>query len=137
MSANIMAENLIAQVDDHGNRHLLIDEIEYHRSTEEAISSDQGTYKTKSGFDRKKRTTKGWELYVKWKEVSGDWVTMKDLKDSYQLPLSDYAIANRIQDEPVFAWWVPYTPKKRIAVISNIKSKYWKKTHKYGIHVTK
>ena len=60
MAANVIAENLMAQVYDNGNRHLLIDEIEDHITTKEAISSAQGTYKTKSGFDRKKRTTKGW-----------------------------------------------------------------------------
>ena len=65
MAANIIAEKLMAQVDNNVNIHLLIDEIEYHRTTKEAISSAQGTYNTNSGFDRKKRTTKGWELYVK------------------------------------------------------------------------
>ena len=60
---------------------------------------------------------------------------MKDLKDSYPIKLVYYAMSNRLLDEPVFAWWVPYTPKKRIDIISNIKSKYWKKTHKYGIKV--
>ena len=30
MAANVMAENLMAQVDEHGNRNLMIDEIEYH-----------------------------------------------------------------------------------------------------------
>ena len=60
MAANVIAENLMAQVYDNGNRHLLIDEIEDHITTKEMISSAQGTYKTKSGFDRKKRTTKGW-----------------------------------------------------------------------------
>ena len=72
MSANIMAENLIAQVDDHGNRHLLIDEIEDHRTTKEEISLAQGTYKTNYGFNRNKRTTKGWELYFTRKDGSGD-----------------------------------------------------------------
>ena len=60
MAANTIAENLMVQVDDHGNRHLLVDEIEDCRTTEEVISTAQGTYKTKYGFDRKKRTTKGW-----------------------------------------------------------------------------
>ena len=82
MSANIISENLMAQVYDHGNRHLLIDEIEDNRNTKEAIQSAQGTYKTKSGFDRKRRKTKGWEFYVKWKDGYGDWVSMKYLKDS-------------------------------------------------------
>ena len=65
MAANIISENLMAQVDNNGNRNLLIDEIEDHRKSEEAISSAQGAYNAKPGFDRKKRTTKGWGLYVK------------------------------------------------------------------------
>ena len=60
---------------------------------------------------------------------------MKDLKDSYPVPLSDYSVANKLQDKPLFAWWVLYTLKKRIAIISKIKSKFWKKTHKHGIKV--
>ena len=81
MDDNIIAENVMAQVDYHGNKHLLIDKIEYHITNEEVIQLDQGTYNTKSGFDGKKRTTKGWELYVKWKDGSGYWVAMKYLKD--------------------------------------------------------
>ena len=121
MAANIKSENLMAQVYDHGNRHLLIDEIEDNRNTEEAIQSAQGTYKTKSGFYRKTRTTKGWEFYVKWKDGSMDWVATKYLKGSYPVPLADYEMSNRLQDEHVFAWWFPYTLKNHIAIISKIK----------------
>ena len=60
---------------------------------------------------------------------------MKDLKDSYPVPLADYSVANNLKDEPAFAWWVPYTLNKRIAIISKIESNFWKKTHKYGIQV--
>ena len=98
-----MAENLMAQVDDYGNRHLLINKIEDHRINKEAIPMNQGTYKTKSGFDIKIRTTKGWEFYVRRKDVSGDWIKIKDLTDSYPVPLADYSVANKIQDEPAFA----------------------------------
>ena len=42
---------------------------------------------------------------------------------------------NKLQDEPAFAWWFPYTLKKGISIISKIKSKFWKKTHKYGIQI--
>ena len=72
----------MAQLGDHGNRHLLIDEIEDHRINKEAIPMNQGTYNTKSGFDRKIRTTKLWEFYVRWRDRSGDWINMKELKDS-------------------------------------------------------
>ena len=71
----------MAQVDYHGNRHLLINKIEDHRINEESIPINQGTYKTKSEFDRKIRTTKVWELYVRYEDGSGDWINIKDLKD--------------------------------------------------------
>ena len=125
----------MAQVDDHGNRHLMIEEIEDHRINKVAILMNQGTYKTKSGFYRKIRTTKVWEFNVRWMDGSGDWINMKDLKYSYPVPLADYSVANKLQDDPAFAWWVTYTLKKRIAIISKIKYKFWKKTHKYGIKI--
>ena len=114
----------MAQVDDHGNRHLLINKIEDYQLNEEAIPVNLGTYKTKSGFEIRIRTTKGWEFYVRRKDGSGYWINMKDLKDSYPVPLSNYSVANKLQNEPAFAWWVPYNLKKRIAVISKIKSEF-------------
>ena len=77
------------QVDDHVNRHLLIDEIEDQRTTKEAISLAHGTYKTQYGFDRNKKTAKVWEFYVKREDRSRDWVSMKDLKDSYPAQLEN------------------------------------------------
>ena len=68
----------MAQVDDYGNRHLLINKIEEHRINEEAIPMNQGTYKTNSGFDIKIGTTKGWEFYVICKDGYEDWINMKD-----------------------------------------------------------
>ena len=137
LSANIIAENLLAQVDDEGQRHILLDEIIDHRKTSDAIPKEKGTYMSPSGFEKKKITTRGWELYVRWKDGSANWIKLKDLKDAYPVALADYAVANRIQSEPAFAWWVPYTLKKRISIISKIKSKYWVRTHRYGIRIPK
>ena len=73
---------------------------------------------------------------MRWKGGSGEWVTLKDLKESYPVPVADYAIANALQDEPAFAWCIPYTINKRTAIIGNIKlSKHWERTHKYGVQV--
>ena len=74
LTANIIAENLLAQVDDQGHRHLMIDETEDHRKNSDAVPKEKCTILTPSGLQRKKKTTKGWELYVIWKGVSGDWV---------------------------------------------------------------
>ena len=73
---------------------------------------------------------------MRWKEGSGDWVSLKDVKESYPVPLADYAVANDLQAEPAFAWWIPYTMKKRTMIISKMKSsKYWEGTYKYGVRV--
>ena len=74
---------------------------------------------------------------MQWKEGSSNWVSLKDLKDSYPVQLAEYAVQAKIQDRPTFAWWVPYNLKKRSAIISKIKSKYWQRTHKYGIKIPK
>jgi hypothetical protein len=47
LMANIIAENLLAQVDEEGHRQMLIDEIEDHRTKEDAIPIDEGNYTTK------------------------------------------------------------------------------------------
>lgn len=137
LTGNVIAENILSQVDEEGRKTMLIDEIEDHRKLDDAIPIEKGTFTTKSGRQRKVLTTKGWELYVRWKDGSGDWVSLKDLKDSYPIPLADYAIANNLEDEPAFTWWVPYTLRKRKSIIAKVKSKYWQRTHKYGVRIPK
>ena len=62
---------------------------------------------------------------------------MKDVKDANPDDLAEYAVLNNIQDEPAFAWWVPYVFKKRDRIIAKIKTKYWHTTHKYGVKLPK
>ena len=35
------------------------------------------------------------------------------MKESYPIELAQYAVNNGISGEPVFAWWVPNTIRKR------------------------
>ena len=137
LTANLIAENILARVDDEGHEHMMLDEIEDHRILEDAIPKSQGTFVTKQGTTRKKRTTRGWDLLVRWKGGSSNWVSLKDLKASYPLEVMDYAIKNIIQDEPAFAWWIPFVRKKRDSIISKATSKYWERTHKYGVEIPK
>jgi hypothetical protein len=137
LTANIIAENLLAQVDDEGHKQQMLDEIIDHRSDSSAVPMVNGYYKGPSGHPTRKRTTRGWQLYVTWKGGSTDWVALKDLKDSYPVELAEYAIMAKIADEPAFAWWVPYTLKKRERIVSKLKSKYWERSHKYGIRIPK
>ena len=42
-----------------------------------------------------------------------------------------------LEDEPAFCWWVPYVLRKRDYIISAVKSRFRKTTHKYGIEIPK
>ena len=128
MTANAIAENLFAQVDEHGHRMQLMDEIIDHRCTGDAANKGKG---------ENMKTTKGWELLVRWKDGSQSWVPLKDLKEAYMVQTADYAVQNKIQTEPAFAWWVPHVLRKRDIILCKVKSKYWQTTHKYGIEIPK
>ena len=137
MAANAIAENLLSQVDQEGHCQLMLDKIIDHQKTPDAINIEDGTYKTAKGSVRRKMTTKGWEMYIQWKDGSANWVALKDVKNSFPVELADYAHDNRLENEPVFAWWVPHVLRKRRSISSKVKSKYWQRTHKYGIRIPK
>jgi hypothetical protein len=62
-------------------------------------------------------------------------VKLAELNDSYPIELAEFAKARGIADEPAFAWWVPHTLRRRNAILSAVKARVRKKTHKYGIEV--
>ena len=58
---------------------------------------------------------------------------LKYVKDSNPIELAEYAVANRIQEEPAFKWWVSETLLIRNRIIGKVESRYWKTSHKNGI----
>ena len=73
LTANVIAENLIAQVDKEGRRQMMLGEIMDHRELHDAIPKSKGTYVHLYGVKRQKMTTRGWELLVEWKDGSTGW----------------------------------------------------------------
>ena len=51
------------------------------------------------------------------------------------MQVGEYVIACGIQDEPAFAWWVPYVMRKRDVIVSAVKACVCRTTHKYGIEM--
>ncbi len=78
LTANLIAENLLAQVDNEGRRQMMLLAIIDHRVLHDAIPKSQGTYVNSYGVKRRKTTTRGWELLVEWRNGSSDWVSLKD-----------------------------------------------------------
>jgi hypothetical protein len=90
-----------------------------------------------NGVKRRRETTQGWHMLCQWKDSSTNWIALKDMKHSYPVQVAEYAFANKIDDKPAFAWWVPHVIKKRDRVLAKLKSKYWQRTQKYGIRIPK
>ena len=121
--ANYIAENLFTQVDQEGNRHVLLDEIVDYRVNSRKVKLQDAFITTGTGTRRRREATIGWELLAQWKDGSTNWISLKDLKESYPVQTAEYAVVAKIAMEPAFAWWVPHMLKKRNRIISNVKSK--------------
>eukprot|EP00978_Attheya_sp_CCMP212_P010066 scaffold24179_cov31-Attheya_sp.AAC.1 len=138
-AANLIATRIFAQVDDEGYEHILMDEIiEYKADGGHAVKRDDMYIVGKNGNKHMRRTTKGWKLLVTWKDGSSDWLPLlADLKESDPVQAAEYAVANQLENEPAFVWWVKETIKRRDRIISQVKTRYQKHTHKFGIEVPK
>ena len=136
-AANLIAENIYEQLDDEGNKYRLIDQIIDHKKDATAIPLSNGTIML-NGREHKKRTTRGWSLCVQWKDGSTSWEFLKDLKESNPLEVAEYAVANLIDKEPAFAWWVGFALRRRDRLIKAAKTtRYMRKWQKYGIEIPK
>ena len=57
------------------------------------------------------------------------------MKESNPVDVAEYVTARGIQDEPAFAWWVPYTLRKRDVIVSAVSSRVRKCSQTYGIDI--
>ena len=135
-AANVIAQNMLTQVDHEGyTTTLLAGIIDYKKDPDVAISKSDKYVVTKRGQRRLRRSTLGWKLLVQWKDGSEVWIPLKDLKESHPIETAEFAKSQGIDDEVAFAYWVPYTLRKRDAIISAVKSRYTRRTHKFGVRV--
>jgi hypothetical protein len=80
-------------------------------------------------------TTKGWHLCVEWIDGKTSWERLADLKEINPVKVPEYAVVNNLLDAPAFLWWGPHVLKKRSRIIADVKKRYHKRTHKFGIEV--
>ena len=134
-AANVIAENMYAQVDPDGHSYNILDGIIDHSKDESAVDKSSGYVTTKSGQKRLRKSTKGWKLLVAWKDGSEQWIPLSVLKESNPVEVAEFAVAKGIDDEPAFKWWVPYTLRKRDKIISGVVGRVKRVTHKYGVEI--
>jgi hypothetical protein len=57
------------------------------------------------------------------------------LKASNPIETAEYAYANKIIDEPAFAWWAKDVLQRRDRIVGKLKTCYWRTTHKFGVRL--
>ena len=137
LTANAIARAMYSSCDDDGNEYLLFDCIIDHKKNDKALTAETQSMRH-NGKESMRRTTTGWHLCVQWLDGSTSWQSLKDLKESYPLEVAEYAVAQGIDDDPAFNWWVSFVLKKRERIIKAVKgrqAKYLKKNFKFGIEV--
>ena len=131
----MIAENMMSQIDSEGFSTCTMESIVDYQKDDSAVEKEDYYVTTKSGQRRARKTTCGWKLQVQWTDGTKTWVPLKDLKESNPIELAEFAKARRIDTEPAFAWWVPFTLRKRDRIISAVRARVRRVTHKYGIEI--
>ena len=103
ITANVIAENLLAQADDEGYRHLMLVEILDVKTNKDMVPKERGLRANQHGTTTRVRTLKDWHVLACWKGGMMEWIELKDMKDSYPVEMAEFAVASQIQDEPAFA----------------------------------
>ena len=135
-TANAIAGAMYSQCDMEGNQFLLMEAISDHKKLSDAVPmADKYVYY--KGRKCLRKSTKGWKLCITWKDGTTTWERLADVKESNPVQVAKYAVSRGIADEPAFAWWVPYTLKKRDRIIAAVNKRYHKRIHKFGIRVPK
>ena len=58
LSANLLAQHLYSQIDEEGNRHVMLDDITDHRRNESAIDKSNEFITMSNGVKRRRETTR-------------------------------------------------------------------------------
>ena len=135
LAANRIALSMYEPVVSEGFPKKIIDQVQRHRKTDEAIENSDGYTKDSKWRRSRKITTKGYYFLNKFRYGSESWIPLADLKKNKPLEIAEYAISNKLEKEPVFAWWVPHMIKKQNKIVSTVASRMWIKNTKYGMRI--
>ena len=130
---------MYAACDNYGNECLMMESIVDYRNNDKAVIFP-GQKVVHRGWSFMHRSTVGWQLCVKWRDVLPLWQALKDLKEYQPVETAEYSVDREIDLKPVLNWWLRAVLKKRLRIISLVNksnTRYLKKTRKFGIEVPK
>jgi hypothetical protein len=96
-AANVIAENIYAQVHAEGRRYMPMDSIVDHRRDE---SPKDDEYIVVNGNRSCKQNTDGCQFDIQWKNGTTSWKPIKTLKEANPVEIMEYVISNKNASEP-------------------------------------
>ena len=135
-SANAIVDAIYAQTDDDRFNHTLFSSIIGHHKKQIALSVDAAFLNTQGRLNpHPARMTKGWDICIEWKDGSSSWHPLTNVCNSFLMHLAEYAIKNSLDYELAFCWLVKDTLQWKQFMLSAVKTRYAKCTHKFGFRV--
>jgi hypothetical protein len=129
-TTNVIGENMYAQCDIEGRQYNIMEGIIDHKTDGHAV--EPADMYIKHGSKKKvRKTTKGWNLCVEWKDGTTSWERLADLKERNPVEVAEYAATKSLLDTSDFVWWDPHVLKKRTRIIAAVTKRYHKRTHKF------
>lgn len=73
---------------------------------------------------------------MEWVDGLTSWLPLKEIKETNAVDTAQYAIHNRINEEPAFEWWAKEVIKRRKRLIKMSQSRHTKQSgYKFGIRI--
>ena len=91
--ANIIAENILNQVDQDGYHSWMLEGILENRKEESAVSMENKWTNIRRCNRSLRKTTVGWMFKIKLKDGTREWVPLKLMKESNPVETAEYAIS--------------------------------------------
>ena len=93
-AANVIAENMLTQVDSDGFSLTMMEAItDYQKDEALAVNKADKYLTTTSGQKRMRKTTIGWSLLVQWADGTETWIPLKDMKELHPIETAEFARA--------------------------------------------
>ena len=78
-----------------------------HKRDGFALRMNEKYIKSQNRQMKLRQTTVGWSLLVIMKDVTKIWTPLIVLKESNPVDIAEYVLAQKINNEPAFVWWIP------------------------------
>lgn len=137
LSANVIAQSMYAQCKPRRNTYVMFNSFIGYRGCITALDYTDHMSKKKDGRTCTRRSTRGWQLHVLFKDGSKQWIKLSVLKASHPLECAEYDVGKNLQLEHDVIWWVQAELRGRERIINIMKKRnslsYLKKNEMIGI----